>query len=85
MGTDNTLNREGARLFKARPLSVFAAKNDAARKNKKERRLPLPSFASLAPARQSASASVASSRKLTGRNPSLHEIIADFLFFIQPL
>lgn len=32
----------------------------------------------------SASVSRASSRKLTGRNPSLQEIIADFLFFIQP-
>lgn len=34
---------------------------------------------------QSASSASVSIRKLTGRKPSLHEIIADFLFFIQPL
>ena len=28
--------------------------------------------------------SMASSKKLTGRKPSLQEIMADFLFFIQP-
>ncbi|MCD7745738.1 MAG: hypothetical protein LUI13_10735 [Lachnospiraceae bacterium] len=33
----------------------------------------------------SVSSSSASIRKLTGRNPSLHEIIAEFLFFIHPL
>ena len=32
----------------------------------------------------SASSSKVSKRKLTGLNPSLHEIIADFLFFIHP-
>lgn len=32
----------------------------------------------------SASSSMASRRKLTGRKPSLQESIADFLFFIQP-
>ena len=32
----------------------------------------------------SASSSKVSKRKLTGLNPSLHEIIADLLFFIQP-
>jgi len=36
------------------------------------------------PLQYSASSSIVSSRKLTGRNPSLQEIMADFGFFIQP-
>ena len=36
------------------------------------------------PGCQSAGSSRASRRKLTGRNPSLQEIMADFGFFIQP-
>ncbi len=36
------------------------------------------------PRQYSASSSMVSSRKLTGRNPSLQEIMADFGFFIQP-